>query len=412
MQGKRFIRTLRLKNFLSYGSEGEEIELQPLNVLIGPNASGKSNLIDAVGILQSTPNDINTPFRQGGGISEWLWKGDEKKSNNIPTATIEATVDYPEEPIPLRYQISFTMVGQKLEIVDEAVENEKKIDPSYKDVYFFYRYQNGNPVLNMRNISLLFEEITGTNPKRNVRHLRRDEINPSQSVLSQKQDQDFYPELTYLNNQFSKLRIYREWNLGRYTPPRKPQPSDLPNDFLEEDASNLAHVLLDLDFQGIKPLLIEQLQKFYEAVGDITARLEGSTIQTFLRDKKFKRAIPASRLSDGTLRYLCLLTLLCHPSPPPLICIEEPELGLHPDILSTVAELLIAASQRTQIIVTTHSDALVSGLSEVPESVLVCEQNNTGSHLRRLEPQQLKNWLEKYTLGDLWRMGHIGGNRW
>jgi len=409
MQGKRFIRTLRLKNFLSYGSEGEEIELQPLNVLIGPNASGKSNLIDAVGILQSTPNDINTPFRQGGGIGEWLWKGDEKNSNNIPTATIEATVDYPEQTIPLLYQIYFTMVGQKLEIVGEYVENELELDPNYEDVYFFYRYENGNPVLNIRNVS---EEGTGTYANRSPRHLRRGEINPSQSVLSQKQDKDFYPELAYLNNEFSNIRIYREWNLGRYTPPRKPQPSDLPNDFLEEDASNLAHVLNDLEYQGIKPLLIEQLQKFYEAVGDIITKIEGSTIQTFIRDKKFNRPIPATRLSDGTLRYLCLLTLLCHPSPPPLICIEEPELGLHPDILSTVAELLIAASKRTQIIVTTHSDALVSGLSEVPESVLVCEQNNTGSHLRRLEPQQLKKWLEKYTLGDLWRMGHIGGNRW
>ena len=408
MQGKRFIRTLRLKNFLSYGSEGEEIELQPLNVLIGPNASGKSNLIDAVGILQSTPNDINTPFRQGGGIGEWLWKG-EKNSNNIPTATIEAIVDYPEETIPLLYKISFTMEGQKLQIVGEYVENELELDPNYEDVYFFYRYENGNPVLNIRNVSA---EGKGIYTNRSPRHLRRGEINPSQSVLSQKQDKDFYPELAYLNNQFSNIRIYREWNLGRYTPPRKPQPSDLPNDFLEEDASNLAHVLNDLDFQGIKPLLIEQLQKFYEAVGDIITKIEGSTIQTFLRDKKFNRPIPATRLSDGTLRYLCLLTLLCHPSPPPLICIEEPELGLHPDILSTVAELLIAASKRTQIIVTTHSDALVSGLSEVPESVLVCEQNNTGSHLRRLEPQQLKKWLEKYTLGDLWRMGHIGGNRW
>jgi predicted ATPase len=269
--------------------------------------------------------------------------------------------------------------------------------------------ENGNPVLNIRNVS---EEGTGTYTNRGKRHLRRGEINPSQSVLSQKQDKDFYPELAYLNNEFSNIRIYREWNLGRYTPPRKPQPSDLPNDFLEEDASNLAHVLNDLEYQGIKPLLIEQLQKFYEAVGDIITKIEGSTIQTFIRDKKFNRPIPATRLSDGTLRYLCLLTLLCHPSPPPLICIEEPELGLHPDILSTVAELLIAASKRTQIIVTTHSDALVSGLSEVPESVLVCEQNNTGSHLRRLEPQQLKKWLEKYTLGDLWRMGHIGGNRW
>ena len=409
MQGKRFIRTLRLKNFLSYGSEGEEIELQPLNVLIGPNASGKSNLIDAVGILQSTPNDINTPFRQGGGIGEWLWKGDEKNFNNIPTATIEAIVDYPEETIPLLYKISFTMVGQKLEIVDEAVENEEKFDPSYKDVYFFYRYRNGNPVLNTRKV---LEEGTSKYANSGKRHLSRDEINFSQSVLSQKQDKYFYPELAYLNNLFSNIRIYREWNLGRYTPPRRPQPSDLPNDFLEEDASNLAHVLNDLEYQGIKPLLIEQLQKFYEGVGDIITRLEGSTIQTILREKKFNRPIPATRLSDGTLRYLCLLTLLCHPSPPPLICIEEPELGLHPDILSTVAELLIAASKRTQIIVTTHSDALVSGLSEVPESVLVCEQNNTGSHLRRLEPQQLQKWLEKYTLGDLWRMGHIGGNRW
>ena len=404
MEGKRFIRTLRLKNFLSYGSEGEEIELQPLNVLIGPNASGKSNLIDAVGILQSTPNDINTPFRQGGGIGEWLWKG-ENNSNNIPTATIEATVDYHEEPIPLRYQISFTMVGQKLEIVDEAVDKQIK-NTLLREVYFF-RHQNAKPLLAIRNIT----EKTGKNTgkKRNPRPV---EINLSQSILSQKQDKDFYPELAYLNNQFSNIRIYREWNLARSTGPRKPQISDLPNDFLEEDASNLAHVLNDLDYQGIKPLLIEQLQKFYEAVGDIITKIEGSTIQIFLRDKKFNRPIPATRLSDGTLRYLCLLTLLCHPSPPPLICIEEPELGLHPDILSTVAELLIAASKRTQIIVTTHSDALVSGLSEVPESVLVCEQNNTGSHLRRLEPQQLKKWLEKYTLGDLWRMGHIGGNRW
>jgi predicted ATPase len=405
MEGKRFIRTLRLKNFLSYGSEGEEIELQPLNVLIGPNASGKSNLIDAVGILQSTPNDINTPFRQGGGIGEWLWKGDEKNSNNIPTATIEATVDYHEEPIPLRYQISFTMVGQKLEIVDEAVD--KKIKNTLISEVYFFRHQNAKPLLAIRNVT----EKTGKNTggKRNSRHV---EINHSQSILSQKQDKDFYPELAYLNNQFSNIRIYREWNLARSTGPRKPQISDLPNDFLEEDASNLAHVLNDLDYQGIKPLLIEQLQKFYEAVGDIITKIEGSTIQIFLRDKKFNRPIPATRLSDGTLRYLCLLTLLCHPSPPPLICIEEPELGLHPDILSTVADLLIAASKRTQIIVTTHSDALVSALSEVPESVVVCEQNNTGSHLRRLEPQQLKKWLEKYTLGDLWRMGHIGGNRW
>jgi predicted ATPase len=106
------------------------------------------------------------------------------------------------------------------------------------------------------------------------------------------------------------------------------------------------------------------------------------------------------------------MALLLDPTPPPLICIEEPELGLHPDILPTIAELLIEASQRTQLIITTHSDALVSALSEYPESVVVCERDNTGTHLRRLETGKLKDWLENYTLGDVWRMGEIGGNRW
>lgn len=405
MEGKIFIRTLHLQNFLSYGSKGETIELQPLNVLIGSNGSGKSNLIEAIGLLQSTPRDLVAPIREGGGVSEWLWKGEK----NSPTAKIEATIDYPEGVNNLRYKIDFTIVGQRLEIVNEAVENEEKIDPSHSDIYFFYRYQNGNPVLNVRTKP---EGEVGVSIDRSLRRLRREDLSLEQSILCQKKDRDYYPELTYLNEQFSKIHIYREWNLGRYTPPRMPQPSDLPTDFLEEDARNLGHVLNDLDYQGIKPLLIEQLQKFYDAVSDITTRIEGNTLQVFLREKKLNRAIPATRLSDGTLRYLCLLTLLCHPTPPPLICIEEPELGLHPDILPIIAELLIQASKRTQLIVTTHSDALVAGLSEVPESVLVCNRNETGSYLRRLDPKQLKKWLEKYSLGDLWRMGEIGGNRW
>jgi len=85
---------------------------------------------------------------------------------------------------------------------------------------------------------------------------------------------------------------------------------------------------------------------------------------------------------------------------------------MHPDILPTIAELLVEASQRTQLIVTTHSDVLVSALTETPEAVIVCDQDERGSHLRRLEREPLKEWLEKYALGELWRMGEIGGTRW
>jgi predicted ATPase len=95
-----------------------------------------------------------------------------------------------------------------------------------------------------------------------------------------------------------------------------------------------------------------------------------------------------------------------------LVCIEEPELGLHPDILPTIADLLIEASSRMQLVVTTQSDILVDALTEIPEAILVCEKCVGSTTMKRLKKGDLESWLEKYALGDLWRMGEIGGKRW
>lgn len=94
-----------------------------------------------------------------------------------------------------------------------------------------------------------------------------------------------------------------------------------------------------------------------------------------------------------------------------ITCIEEPELGLHPDVIPDIADLLIAASKRTQLVVTTHSDILIDALTDLPESVIVCEKRKGATHLRRLEREDLKPWLERYRLGELWSKGEIGGNR-
>jgi predicted ATPase len=189
-----------------------------------------------------------------------------------------------------------------------------------------------------------------------------------------------------------------------------PQKTDLPEHPLLEDGSNLGLVLNNLQHQLGSRQIIEKIKIFYEVAEELTVKISGGTAQIFIREEELIHPIPATRLSDGTLRYLFLMALLLDPTPPPILCIEEPEIGLHPDILPTIAEMLIEASQRTQLIVTTHSDALVSALT--PESVLVCERDDQGSHLHRLNPKRLKKWLEKYSLGELWRMGEIGGNRW
>jgi predicted ATPase len=112
------------------------------------------------------------------------------------------------------------------------------------------------------------------------------------------------------------------------------------------------------------------------------------------------------------MRYLCLLAILCDPKPGPLICIEEPELGLHPDIIPKLADLLVEASSRTQLIVTTHSDILIDALTETPEAVIVCSKEYGQTQMERLSRENLSHWLEKYRLGQLWMSGEIGGTRW
>ena len=403
---KTLIRTIKLRNLLSFGPQTEELELKSLNVLIGPNASGKSNLIEAVGLLRSTPGDLMSPVREGGGVAEWLWKGNKGPAN----AVINVTVSFPRGKMPLRHKISFTMVGQRFELMDEAIENEDREAAGHDDVRFYYRHLHGHPMLNVRSV---VSEAQQGDEKRTLRGLRREDLKPDQSVLSQRKDPDQYPEITYLGNQYSGIRLYREWNLGRYTLPRLPQKPDLPDDFLLEDFSNLGLVLNSLErVRSTWDKILESLRHFNREFSDILVGIHGGTVQVFLHESGLNQPIPATRLSDGTLRYLCLLSILCHPSPPPLICIEEPEIGLHPDALLTVADLLVEASHRTQLIVTTHSDVLVDALTKVPESVVVCEKQEGSTVMRRLNAEDLKEWLGKYTLGQLWREGELGGNRW
>ena len=182
--------------------------------------------------------------------------------------------------------------------------------------------------------------------------LRPEEINPQKSVLSQRKDPDQYPELTELGRLFGSFRFYRDWEFGVNSRAREASPADAPNDFLEESARNLALMLNRfMDMPKLKKQIVEHMRTFYANAKSINTTVVGGRIDVRLEEKGFN--VSAARLSDGTLRWLSLLTILLHPSPPPLVCLEEPELGLHPDVIRPLARLLVEASQRMQLIVTT-----------------------------------------------------------
>ena len=395
MDGYRFIHTILLDNILSYGYT-DELTLEPLNVLIGPNASGKSNLIEIIALLAETPRNIQHRILLGGGAREWIWKGSEQ----LEISSVEVTVESKWEPI--RYRLSFTENAQRFVLVDEVIE-EATPDPNLPNYYYSYQ----------------IAKVLSSAPKEDYKslgmHYLSDisikDIDPELSILAQQRGA--HPKLTYLANHFGRIQFYRKWDFPKDEPPRQPGRLDLPRNFLSELGYNLSSVMNSLlTNPGLKNNIMLKLKRFYPDINDIVFESIGNSIQMFFHEGPLHHPISATRMSDGSLRYLCLLAVLCHPNPPPVICIEEPEVGLHPDIISEVADLLIEASERSQIIVTTHSDILVDALTDIPESIVVCEKQNGATRLRRLNRKELGPWLEKYRLGDLWTTGELGGNRW
>jgi len=385
---KPFLSEITLRNILSFGPDTPPLPLERLNVLIGPNGVGKSNLIEAIALLRSTPNDLHKAIMNGGSPEDWIWKG-------MPSAeaSVRVRVDHSDRLLkyPLMHCISFFAFKQRLQIynefIHELIDGDANLlaenHPMHKPII----YRNG------------------------VKHELPEIFSYDVSFLSQLRDPLIHAEITFLTEYYNDIRIYSEWTFGRDAVFRIPQRADMRNDRLEDDLSNLGLYLNQLrQSPKAKKRIIKALRDIYEGIDDFDVSIAAGTVQIFFTEGDF--TIPATRLSDGTLRYLSLLAILCDPEPPPLICIEEPELGLHPDIIPKVADLLIEASERTQLIVTTHSDILVDALTEQPETVVVCEKHQGHTVLKRLDKAQLHSWLEKYRLGELWTRGEIGGTRW
>ncbi len=406
----RLLRSITLRNILSFGPQTPPLELRALNVLIGPNGSGKSNLLDCIGLLQSAPEKLAETIRAEGSVQEWLWKGSKN-----PTARVEVEVAWPRLG-GLRHWFEFQEAALRFELKDERIEYAETREQE-KLPELLFGYQHGIPTLAHLSEEVGFSDDypEGSSPylyhERTYRNLKRGDLNPEQSILSQRRDPDVYPELTYLGDTYPKIRLYRSWVFGRENPARDWQDTAGRNDYLTPSADNLALMLSRFrNDRSVRKRIEQLLNELYDGITSFETQVFGGRMQVVLEEGNI--SIPGSRLSDGTLRFLSLVVILLHPTPPPLICLEEPELGLHPDVIVTLGKLIKEASTRTQLIVTTHSRILIDTFQESPEDVVVVSKEDGATHMERLDPEKLGAYLEKYSLSNLWSSGDIGGNRW
>ena len=386
------IHRIAMRNLLSFGPASTSLELGKLSVLIGPNGSGKSNLLEVMGFLSQLPAsgpDSSLP------IVDWIWKG-----NPLEVAEVDVLLDRDSRPNSkrVRHQLRFQSLAQRFNVNDELLEDEHKTVPDAVRPFFYFKYEHGKA---------LFSSYDHDEERRT---LKREELDPERSVLSQRNDPDLYPELARVASSYKAIRVYRDVSFGPRSPMRMPQRTDLTTRGLLEDGANLGLILKRLQADARARKNLEKLlRKFYEPAEAVDVQLEGGTAQIYLAEGDW--STPATRLSDGTMRWLMLLAVLLDPSPPGLVCFDEPDLGLHPDIIPVLADVLVEASERMQVIVTTHSDELVDAFSDRPDCIVVCEKQDQSTTFRRLDAKDLAIWLDRYSLGELCHRGEIGGRR-
>ena len=389
-----FFKSIRINNLLSFGPDSPPIELGPLNVIIGTNGSGKSNLFDVLALLKNSPGEFDKPIRESGcPLKEWFWKSTE---NEVQPVNIEAII--PIDHFSFSHHIVFGG-DERLIFTEETIRM-----PSCVRISVGSGEDMKGSVMSLgSNNEGKVTASTGGN---------RSVLSFLRFSLSSKYDEHIKPESAIFIDFYQSLHIYNNWTHGRKSPLRFAQLGYLPDKWLNEDGSNLGVVLKKIKNHEESHLRFSGfLKQLYEGVDDYEIdEYKDGTLRVYLREGE--RIIHAARLSDGTLRYLMLLAVLCDPEPPPVVCIEEPEMGLHPDLIMVMGDALRYASERTQVIVTTHSVRLVDCFNDSPEVIQVCEKHEGQTAIKRLDPEKMSVWLDEYRLGDLWTSGEIGGNRW
>ena len=382
------LEQLSITGLLSFGEE-TIFEFGRLNLLIGPNGSGKSNLLNCIRVLRLAPLDIQQAF-QDSGFEDWLYKGAAMKA-----ASLQAKLNVPE---PVHHRLRFLPQSAARAALEEVVSEGE--GDELKNQFFIGSPRGG-------------ATLSAVGKRRRInRNLNADEYNPLASILSQIRDAGQYPEITHLAALYSQFRIYSEWTFGRTSKLREATPTGRTTATLSESMDDLALALNGLEKTAAHENIRVLLRELKETYVDYITRILFGRVGLELLESPFESPLPAQRLSDGTLRFLALAAVLFQPVPPPVICLEEPELGMHPDMIRMVAKMIIEAASRTQLIVTTHSEQLLSSLQDDFDALFVFDAGVNGSVVRRFSQAEYSAWREEYTLGQLWTSGELGGNRW
>ncbi len=375
----------------------EVLSLDGLNIFIGPNGAGKSNLFEALKFASDClRNGLHKAILDRRGITSIL-----NKSKNLPSSIC---FNWQFSPIPMfsknisiEYLLDLDVQREMtFQINKEALQEVKPRKSNENDPWKYLEFRYGHGVLNR------YENNMPTG------FIQKDTVSPNELVLKEISSRVDYPALFEVRSEVMSWRFYNGNNMSINTIQDNPADIDPLELYLSSNGDNLAMVfsnLISKDEEGFEAKLYRVLQALFDDFGSLKFPfIDSNHLEMRWKNKSSKKPLTLNELSDGTIRMLCWIAILAHPSPPPLLCIDEPELGIHPAWIPILGDLIKSAAEKSQVLIATHSPDLLDCFSDVSENIIVIEADEKGMALfNRLDIDELQEWLKKYKLGELFR---------
>ncbi len=408
------IKSIKLENFFSFGV-CEKIELNSdINILVGINGSGKSNFLKAIRLLYDGIAGVGFEkiFLKDWGGFNTVGNFNESQAEAIKITyefdkeIINNVIDnkgyrFPSNPI---YEITIHKSDASSYFLEEYIYGKNK-NKKHASPFVFMKMKNGKGQISTREQNQI-----------NIQHYPQTDseilFKEQEPVLRQISDPTRFLPLYTLKTAIEAISAYDYFDTTLKSVIRQPA-SYGTDERLLPSGENLVQILHrirnhhSLEYDKIENLLKNINPNFK----DINFDLLGSKFYLVLREKGLARTVGVEHISDGTLRFLLLLTVLYNPDRGSLVCIDEPEIGLHPDMIIIVAEAIKNASKKTQIIVATHSPLLLNSF-ELSDILIFDKDATNKTIITQKNEENFEDWNENYLVGQLWMNGKIGGKGW
>ncbi|MEM9650899.1 MAG: AAA family ATPase [Actinomycetota bacterium] len=339
------------------------VELGQLTVITGANGSGKSNLYQALDLIQAAADGrFKRALLDQGGMPSALWAGDRNKG-------------------PVRMRLAVSLDDLSFELVagltpKQAASTRFVLDPEIKEesLHFGATKRSSTRLID-RGVSAA--TLTTSDGEQELVKF----LDTGESVLSQIGDPAKYPELTDLGQRLRGWRFYHHFDTSPRAALRRPQPG-VRTSVLSATGDDLAAAIATLEERGDGGPLHDAVARAFPGCRVIVDTPAKGDFAVMLQAPGLKRPLNASELSDGQLRFLCLAMALLTTRPPELLVLNEPETSLHPDAVQALAPLIVEAAQHGQVWVATHDRALRDALQ--PDAHAVDLQVSKGETIARL----------------------------